>query len=215
MIINMLLNTEYNDKYAILDYSKIFNKYYNSKLEGKTVYTIERKINPDIYKIIRQIEKYDIYGYTNLALKFLNLSIKEQEKIIELVNRVCSMVKKDGKDHNITIPFMKNRFDTKAGYGITIEAALSKDRDIVLNNFKKFCVMKREQNKIKEWIGLCCFVDNNRHLVNNFIFVRDEGIYNESLNEIIKSLPKQKLKVSRNSLCPCGSGKKYKRCHGK
>jgi len=30
--------------------------------------------------------------------------------------------------------------------------------------------------------------------------------------------PQQKRegdKVGRNDLCPCGSGKKYKRCHGK
>jgi uncharacterized protein YecA (UPF0149 family) len=26
--------------------------------------------------------------------------------------------------------------------------------------------------------------------------------------------PKQKRKVGRNASCPCGSGKKYKRCHG-
>jgi len=24
-----------------------------------------------------------------------------------------------------------------------------------------------------------------------------------------------KIKIGRNDLCPCGSGKKYKKCHGK
>lgn len=215
IITNMLLNKKDDSTCAILDYSRIFNKYYNLLLEGNYVDKLEKEINTHIYKIVCQIEKYNIYGYSNFALKFLDLSIKEQEKIVEYIDKVCSMVKKDGKDHNITIPFMKNRFEDKAGYGITIEAALSKDRDIVLENFKKFCIMKREQNKLKEWIGLCCFVDDNRSLVNNFIFVRDDGYYNEKLNTIINNSPKQKLNVGRNSLCPCGSRKKYKKCHGK
>ena len=30
-----------------------------------------------------------------------------------------------------------------------------------------------------------------------------------------KQQPKRVKKVGRNDLCPCGSGKKYKQCHGK
>ena len=28
-------------------------------------------------------------------------------------------------------------------------------------------------------------------------------------------IPNTKMKVGRNDPCPCGSGKKYKQCHGK
>jgi len=28
------------------------------------------------------------------------------------------------------------------------------------------------------------------------------------------ALPKRAKKIGRNELCPCGSGKKYKHCHG-
>ena len=31
----------------------------------------------------------------------------------------------------------------------------------------------------------------------------------------VKKTPKKVKKVGRNDLCPCGSGKKYKQCHGK
>ena len=34
-------------------------------------------------------------------------------------------------------------------------------------------------------------------------------------DEGIKRAPKKSEKVSRNSPCPCGSGKKYKQCCGK
>ena len=38
--------------------------------------------------------------------------------------------------------------------------------------------------------------------------------------EISKQSPENKkinnnIKISRNEICPCGSGKKYKHCHGK
>ena len=214
LIINMMLNTEYNSNCLILDYSKIFNKYYNSIQQGNDIDTIEKYINPEIYNMVRQVEGYDTYGYSNFALKFLDLSIEEQEKLIEYIEKACSRVKKDGNDHNITIPFMRNRFDSTAGYGITIEAATSKYRDSILNNFNKFCIIKRAKSGVKEWIGLCSFVDDNRHLVNNFVFIRDDEKNDESLNRLIKDFPEKKLKISRNSLCPCGSGKKYKKCHG-
>ena len=38
----------------------------------------------------------------------------------------------------------------------------------------------------------------------------------EQIKEKLKSEPvKNEKKVGRNSLCPCGSGKKYKQCCGK
>ena len=33
--------------------------------------------------------------------------------------------------------------------------------------------------------------------------------------EELKQAPIQKVHIGRNDPCPCGSGKKYKQCHGK
>ena len=35
-----------------------------------------------------------------------------------------------------------------------------------------------------------------------------------SRRAIVSQQPKRNLKVGRNDPCPCGSGKKYKHCHG-
>ena len=40
-------------------------------------------------------------------------------------------------------------------------------------------------------------------------------ITNDSDDTAAKKKPKRVKKVGRNELCPCGSGKKYKQCHGK
>ena len=37
----------------------------------------------------------------------------------------------------------------------------------------------------------------------------------EDLNKVKKRQPKRTTKIGRNDPCPCGSGKKYKQCHGK
>ena len=42
-----------------------------------------------------------------------------------------------------------------------------------------------------------------------------QGTTNEDKSKAKKKTPKRVKKVGRNDLCPCGSGKKYKQCHGK
>ncbi len=37
----------------------------------------------------------------------------------------------------------------------------------------------------------------------------------QDLNTNMDSTPVRKNKIARNDPCPCGSGKKYKVCHGK
>lgn len=40
-------------------------------------------------------------------------------------------------------------------------------------------------------------------------------LYLDTGKEEIKRKPRTVKKIGRNDLCPCGSGKKYKNCHGK
>ncbi len=75
------------------------------------------------------------------------------------------------------------------------------------------------------------FLDNEGHIKNSAQFKK---ILNENAKDFIKSLPFKKssekkpqtkivkesgasgdVKVGRNDPCPCGSGKKYKKCCGK
>ena len=45
--------------------------------------------------------------------------------------------------------------------------------------------------------------------------VSKKMITNDSEEKVIKKKPKKSTKIGRNEPCPCGSGKKYKQCHGK
>ena len=64
-------------------------------------------------------------------------------------------------------------------------------------------------------------MDISRYLMNAEIRQNTEreqvikGTPNEDKSKTKKQTPKRVKKVGRNELCPCGSGKKYKYCHGK
>ncbi|MBZ9606310.1 SEC-C domain-containing protein [Clostridium estertheticum] len=44
---------------------------------------------------------------------------------------------------------------------------------------------------------------------------REEGLEENYEDEILQTTIRNENKIGRNSVCPCGSGKKYKRCCGK
>ena len=43
----------------------------------------------------------------------------------------------------------------------------------------------------------------------------DEAIQNSSKQEVKQQPVVAEKRIGRNDTCPCGSGKKYKQCHGK
>ncbi len=47
-------------------------------------------------------------------------------------------------------------------------------------------------------------------------FIREEGrwVYAGVVNPVVQPVRRESPKVGRNDPCPCGSGKKYKKCHG-
>ena len=64
-------------------------------------------------------------------------------------------------------------------------------------------------------------MDISRYLMNAEIRQNTEreqvikGTPNEDKSKVKKQTPKRVKKVGRNEPCPCGSGKKYKNCHGR
>ena len=52
-------------------------------------------------------------------------------------------------------------------------------------------------------------------LPDHIIEKREEDLEANSDDEVINTTIRNENKIGRNSLCPCGSGKKYKKCCGK
>ncbi len=56
----------------------------------------------------------------------------------------------------------------------------------------------------------------NREHLENAAFAREDGrwVYTGVVEEKAAPVRRAEPKVGRNDPCPCGSGKKYKKCHG-
>jgi len=58
--------------------------------------------------------------------------------------------------------------------------------------------------------------NEDREHLENASFIREEGrwVYAGVVDEKAEPVRRAEAKVGRNDPCPCGSGKKYKKCHG-
>ena len=155
------------------------------------------------------------------------------EEIVRLVEKSILLQELDGlwKDHIATLDYMRHTIVLRA-YG-------QKDP---LNEYKKeaFNMFSDLLNVLGEkvsFILLRTVIQNNdvntvenqnpRHKNIQEIHERPEALVGSDTNTEEKSAPFQYAKgevdpndpqtwgkISRNDLCPCGSGKKYKHCHG-
>lgn len=199
------------------DFSYIFNEYYNKKILGIVPDIPRKKYDSEFYDIVRQLEEYSNQGkgYTNIVIKLLDLDNNVQKQIMNLTHKMVDEVKSKKTIKIFSVPYLHGNFDDKSSFGITIIAGFSKDTNQMFQVLKATCVKNQYSYKYEEWLGLCIMVDDNRHLVNKFMLLRDDIKFDSEKETLIRKLPVKRLKVGRNDRCPCGSGLKYKRCCGK
>lgn len=214
---NIYCSTQHNIESQIPDFSSIYNEYYNKSLLNISAELPKKRYNNEFYKMVRQLEEYSCQGkgYTNFILKLLDLDNVKQDKIIKHIYDMVSKTKKSKQIKINSMPFLSGNFDDKSTYGITIICGYQCDREKMHKVLQATCIKNRYSYQYSEWLGLCIFVDDTRHLINSFMLVKDDTRYDEKLENIKNKLPTPKIKVGRNNSCPCGSGKKYKKCHGR
>lgn len=78
----------------------------------------------------------------------------------------------------------------------------------------KQCYLETPEKGYVEFVAR--FLDNNQlkkiHELSEFHKENNQWYYVNGINKETLTL-KNKPKIGRNSLCPCGSGKKFKNCH--
>lgn len=92
----------------------------------------------------------------------------------------------------------KCEFDNELKFNLEYIQSVHKNRQSIINY----------QNKIAEWIKGDM---PNEEIVEIYENIQDEIIENRDVLEQLYF----NRKIGRNDPCPCGSGKKYKKCHGK
>ena len=90
------------------------------------------------------------------------------------------------------------------------------------------CSVRKYTSKSRSWLGLGC-KNSSRLAFDLLVYMYRPWEHDELLeenskhfkdlskikekSEVIQGDPYQKEKIGRNDQCPCGSGKKYKKCH--
>lgn len=108
--------------------------------------------------------------------------------------------------------------------GITYTASYSLSLDDLQNQMSVYSNYHKYKNKADKWIGIasCVFhpylieaIEYNTNPWVEDLKIEEEIKELESMNNPIFAVVPNKKKIGRNELCPCGSGLKYKYCHGK
>lgn len=85
------------------------------------------------------------------------------------------------------------------------------------NILDRYDIVFNRETDFQKFIDLIMQAKNNTRIWENKGYTPSELYENaDKIDEnMVKSLVQQKEKVGRNDLCPCGSGKKYKKCCGR
>ncbi len=167
-------------------------------------------------KLIKRIGASEQDGVLDIGFFFLELSEDAAKSLGEDIDRISRLTLEDKKLHNISMMFGNKGFTFHASYFPEAEMA---------RRLYNHCVLKKYKQKAMKWFGLA----KNASLNNPFdigLVLDNPWEYSEELemaaNDFVGSRAypdlrtalQAKKKIGRNVTCPCGSGKKYKKCHG-
>lgn len=176
---------------------------------------LTRLVGTALGRIIAEIELKAEPSLIDLGFLLLTLSEDTVRVISEGIEKITDSTKRDGQNHNITVAV--------ANTGLTAHSNVD-SIEIAYSRLHDYCECRKYVERTEKWFGICL----NPHGTLRFNINLDYK-WEESAEMSIRchslsrrgnlgdksAVAVQKKKIGRNDPCPCGSGRKYKRCHGK
>ncbi len=170
-------------------------------------------------QIIRNIDKIEHSAIISFGFTLLSLDGDSIEMINNGVAELIKRGRKDGQHHDLTLAMSE-------GSGLTIHC--NDDHESISRpRLESHCERRKYTQKASLWFGICIGqkVPRLRFGVNK----EYDWVQSNEMDELVQDLPKpqnlkgenkinfapatkQSKKIGRNEKCPCGSGKKYKKC---
>ena len=220
----------YSRRNEILDEDSIHEKIIET-FRNTIINLVERHIPPENY--LTENDKSEIVEYVNTNfLKNQNLDVKDIESLKdqEVVDYIFDLVIKDYEKKMISSPLM-NEFEKaislrvidsnwvehmsamehlKEGVGLR---GYAQNNPVQVYTMEGYEMFDNLLNKIDNDIALFLLKAEVKQNVERKQTL--QGHANDG-KEKLKAQPKRvSVKIGRNDPCPCGSGKKYKFCHGR
>lgn len=141
-----------------------------------------------------------------IEIGFLLLTLSE-EAMQEINNGIQSILErfhKDGNNHDFSIGFKE------FSGGITIHCNQFNE-DVAVEKLKEHCEHRKYKEQSDNWFGL--ILDPITKSFKFGIMSDEKWCYShQKAKKVIATLKSNNIKIARNEKCPCGSGKKYKKC---
>lgn len=183
-------------------FSKDIDMYFYSKEIGKEYKkpTLFYRCKDNIKFLVKKIEKIGKKNFTKLTTMLLNFDCNTQSFIKKELENILN-----GKRNDFSLPIKDKNL------GVTFINKILHDHSKIKELIELYCY----EHKINHWFVVT--VDKNYIDFEEFSF---KNGYNYKLNNKLNKLKEYRLKqalnikskIGRNELCPCGSGKKYKKC---
>jgi hypothetical protein len=178
---------------------------------------LTRVANTTLGGIVREIEFSADPQVLDLGFMLLTLAENAYIGISKAIDTVTALSRKDGKHHDCTAGL------DECATGLTVHSNTD-PIPIAAQRLERHCAKRKYAHKKDRWFGICV-EPQGAHLRfgMNLDFKWEQ---NDKMDELTRDVDmsakggemrfakKAKNKIGRNSPCPCGSQKKYKRCHG-
>ncbi len=167
--------------------------------------------------IITAIESRPEIGVIDFGFLLLAMSGKATTDASTGIDRAAKLACRDGQTHDISLGFDSPKS------GFTVHCGVD-PLSVAEARLRGHCELRKYHQKAKTWFGVCLH-PSDQSLRFGFKLdyewqqdTRLERVANDAsqpanLSQAIEASTKRS-KVGRNDSCPCGSGRKYKRCHG-
>jgi len=160
--------------------------------------------NTIIGNFLDNISSYEDDYSIEIGFFLLTLSEEAINQLNEGIEKTIRLFFKDGRGHDFTAGFD----DAKTGITIhtnTLEYSEA-ERSLI-----DHCKLRKYKQHANNWFGIC--VNPHSKTVKFGVMSDTEWVYSKKIGEeIVHNLVSKNVKIGRNEKCPCGSGKKYKKC---
>jgi hypothetical protein len=175
---------------------------------------ISRISGTAVGQLVAAIEASAEPAVVDLGFLLLELSSDAIANMSRGIKQIASLARRDGQTHDLTLAFDKPQS------GITIHCT-NKPLAIARSRLRDHCTRRKYVQRAKSWFGICLHPnDESLRFGLKLAYVWEKSARMDELTRDIPTgsnltdAPSRKPKVGRNDPCPCGSGFKFKKCHG-
>lgn len=153
---------------------------------------------------LEKINEYEDDYSIEIGFFLLTLSEEAITQINEGIQKTIDLYSSDEKGHDFTVGF------DEASAGLTIHTN-NLEYDVAFESLLDHCKVRKYKQHANNWFGLC--FDPLTKQFKFGVMSNKEWVYSRDLGQqVLQQIKKNKTKIGRNEKCPCGSGKKYKKC---